>query len=845
MTPQRDSLSGVIVCPLARRPEGDGFPQALLGTPKEKRYRLSLLYSWSANGSHAFRSSSLIRSPRFIAIGTWLSAKTFQRAPKRRFTESFGKEESMKLHLNLRNWAIPVLAAAVLMCMQVGAQGIQADSKDNSSTQLLAQASTPPAQPTPNPPKAQKTTKPVPDTPALREAWRKAILKTPRPKKDACFTANYPDKQWREVPCATPPHKIYPPPPRHGTKSATVGDGSTNDFSAQVTSGTIAESEGSFVATSNVTNECAVACTITTTGISCPTNPSCAGSASTNTYSLQLNSKPFYGTSACSGSPNGATAPDGCSGWEQFVYESAGSGFIQYWLEQWGPPAGSSGYKPCPSPHGTSCSNGSSNSTGWCEQALYGQTYCVVNAVDGTSPISEPISKIGDFHVDAYAASGPGTTDSLAVSVTGGSADTAPGNNYFPDLGSNWTEAEFNVFGDGNGDQAVFNAGSTLVVQTGVTSAVPTMNAPACVPASFTGESNNLSLAPAQGTTTPPVCCPYGGASPAIEFVESNNSTEWAACTNPITWGEPHITTVDGTYYDFQGAGEYVTLRDPDGTEVQVRQTPIPTDAPGNWVPNPPPAKYQNDGLVSCLSGNTAVAARVGKHRVTYEPSFGVSDPSGLQLRIDGKIATHGVNFGDGGSVETSSEGIEVHFPDGKILSVSGSLPLLSLEFSGLGVVSKTGGAPEVGLAGVVPDDNWLPRLPNGASVGPMPPALHDRYITLNKTFGNAWRVTGRNSLFDYAPGASTATFTNAAWPVENAKTCSLPNKKTTPHINVEAAEEACKSITNATLHSSCVFDVQMTGITRLVDTYVVTERVLNKLAVKPIVIKPDLADIQ
>jgi hypothetical protein len=218
-----------------------------------------------------------------------------------------------------------------------------------------------------------------------------------------------------------------------------------------------------------------------------------------------------------------------------------------------------------------------------------------------------------------------------------------------------------------------------------------------------------------------------------------------------------------------------------------------------------------------------------------------VSSDTGLQLRIDGKVHTTGENFGDGGSVENISGGIEIHFPDGKILIVSGSLPLLSLQFSGLGVVSKSVGASQMGLAGNVPAGNWLPRLPNGAPVGPMPASLHARYETLNKTFGNAWRVTNSNSLFDYARGTSTATFTNAAWPVENAKSCNLPNEKTTPAISTDAAEEACGKITNATLHSSCVFDVKMTGITRFAETYAITERIYTKLLAKPIIIKRDL----
>lgn len=101
--------------------------------------------------------------------------------------------------------------------------------------------------------------------------------------------------------------------------------------------------------------------------------------------------------------------------------------------------------------------------------------------------------------------------------------------------------------------------------------------------------------------------------------------------------GAPHITALDGTHYYFQGAGEYVVLRDPKLAEIQVRQAPIATTF------NPGPNPYH--GLATCVSLNTAVAARVGERRITYQPELsGVPNPEGLELRVDGVPVTLGLS---------------------------------------------------------------------------------------------------------------------------------------------------------------------------------------------------------
>ena len=85
-------------------------------------------------------------------------------------------------------------------------------------------------------------------------------------------------------------------------------------------------------------------------------------------------------------------------------------------------------------------------------------------------------------------------------------------------------------------------------------------------------------------------------------------------------------------HYDFQSAGEFVALKNSDtGFELQARQSPVQTTF------TPPANPYT--GLASCVSLNTAVAVRVGKHRVTYQPSPGSEGKADrMQLRIDGTM---------------------------------------------------------------------------------------------------------------------------------------------------------------------------------------------------------------
>jgi hypothetical protein len=236
----------------------------------------------------------------------------------------------MRFSVSARGRFMGVLGCAVIVSLLPGLV---------ASFAAFAQPAEPVPAPAPSPPATEPLPAPASES-AKREAWRKEILKTPRP--NGCFTATYPEKQWREVPCKTPPHKLYPPRPGFGIRVEQVGGGGPTDFSAVVT-GHVSEAEGSFDPGTAVSSECAVQCPNQV----CPANPTCTG-APANSYSLQLNTKPFT-TQTCNTSP----APASCQGWEQFVYSSSGNGFIQYWLLNYGP-----GGTSCPAPISPNCSLG-------------------------------------------------------------------------------------------------------------------------------------------------------------------------------------------------------------------------------------------------------------------------------------------------------------------------------------------------------------------------------------------------------------------------------------------------------------------------------------------------------
>ena len=346
-----------------------------------------------------------------------------------------------------------------------------------------------------------------------QQEWRNSMSQIPQPKK-GCFTAKYPSLEWQEVPCTNAPDLPYPP--ARGNRPQTVGG--SNDFAGEVT-GLISSATGSFDSITGVTSESGV--------------KGNGGAVTSDTYSLQLNTKPFT-TSMCSSSPNA-----GCLGWQQFVYSNAGTAFIQYWLLRFN--------TTCPSGFITFQFPSSTD------------IFCFKNGPNAVSVPVQPITNLANLSLGGTA--NAGGTDSIIMTTAEGTVAAANQDSILG-LASGWKGAEFLIVGDCCGNQANFNAGSAIVVRTTVHHGDKT--APTCVLEGFTGETNNLDLIATPATGTLP--------SPAIISTQSNASNTVASCAPATGIGDTHLTTFNGLLYDFQASGDFILADSGPDFIVQTRQ---------------------------------------------------------------------------------------------------------------------------------------------------------------------------------------------------------------------------------------------------------------------------------
>lgn len=354
---------------------------------------------------------------------------------------------------------------------------------------------------------------------------------------------------------------------------------------------------------------------------------------------------------------------------------------------------------------------------------------------------------------------------------------------------------------------------------------------------------NNI---PGSNENCPNGLMPCGG--PPLSKTDIETIKRWIVGSAPNTEGDPHIRTVDGVHYDFQSTGEFVLLRDP-GMELQARQSAVTTAGP--LGPN------AHTGLSSCVSLNTAVAMRVGDHKITYQPILepqsdielsthqpNIQSPR-LQLKIDGEPALLGksaIPLSKGGRIVPTNDkgGLEVQFPGGTRIAVTPSFwEPHQLHYMNINVYH---GRATEGIMGAIAPNNWLPMLSNGTFLGPRPTSLAQRHHDLYTTFADSWRVDQKTSLFYYETGLTPASFVIPNWPVSEAQNClappqpgvPIPTAPTTPRIEQAQAEQLCGGLADLQRRRNCTQDVMATGDPIFAESYLHSQALDQRTLIAP-----------
>ncbi|HTW08321.1 MAG TPA: RHS repeat-associated core domain-containing protein [Acidimicrobiales bacterium] len=251
------------------------------------------------------------------------------------------------------------------------------------------------------------------------------------------------------------------------------------------------------------------------------------------------------------------------------------------------------------------------------------------------------------------------------------------------------------------------------------------------------------------------------------------------------SYGDTHLTTGGELHYNFQAAGEFTAIESPDGpVDVQVRQQPAKGETSVTFA--------------------TAVAANVDGDRVgvyALEPWF---------LRVNGTVETGAVfreRLPHGGTVTRNGDSVTVRWPDGGELAIALFNNFAFSNFANLSYsfTPAPGTAPT--LTGLLGTGNTYTQLvdSSGTTLLLSDPKFEKK---LYSQFANSWRISRAESLFDYRPGESTATFTNLKIPYSNYTVASLSASARAK------AEAICGALGVRTepLLDDCILDVGVTG---------------------------------
>tara|TARA_Y100000385_G_scaffold291545_1_gene370203 strand:- start:1967 stop:3592 length:1626 start_codon:yes stop_codon:yes gene_type:complete len=265
---------------------------------------------------------------------------------------------------------------------------------------------------------------------------------------------------------------------------------------------------------------------------------------------------------------------------------------------------------------------------------------------------------------------------------------------------------------------------------------------------------------------------------------------------NARTYGDPHLVTFDGARYSFQTVGEFVLTKSTSGLEVQARQRPQRDD----------------------FSLNTAVAMNVGGDRVClYASDFPDANRS-TPVRVNGSpvnIGSGNTHFlANGGTVRRTGRTYTIAWPTGETVTsqmrTSGGMDFMNVNV-------QITGCSEGNFTGLLGNANGMERddfqgmndvssLRMNRGNDPFASANREleqrRLAFLANAMADEYRVTMITTLFDYAPGTNTVSFTDRSFPRVHRTMSEIPRSRR------DAARRACQQqgVLDRDLNG-CIFD--------------------------------------
>jgi hypothetical protein len=258
--------------------------------------------------------------------------------------------------------------------------------------------------------------------------------------------------------------------------------------------------------------------------------------------------------------------------------------------------------------------------------------------------------------------------------------------------------------------------------------------------------------------------------------------------------------TLDGLRYDFQAAGEFVLVRSPSGDlEIQARQEP-----------------WRQSKLVTL---NTQLGFRLAGKRVTVEAG---TPPV---VKVGGAAVAPGASLAVGaGAVERAQDGeTTLRWPDGSeafVWSVGSYGVAIQIRLADgrrgavRGLLGNFDGRQGNDLAGRGGQAVKYTVDTSGFSPEPKEEGTKAFFEALYDKVGESWRIEQRDSLLDYGPGQTTATFTDRSIPARYFDEEDLGDAAR------RRAEQICRErgVTDPGVLAGCILDVALTGQTEFAD---------------------------